>query len=287
VKVARVFYVAGYGRSGSTLLDTLLGNCPGYWGIGEASNLFEAATRGEGCSCGRPLRDCPMWGKELAEVLDFESLKNEQRQAEGLSGLRNGVAGSYYTKFWTGFLARRALHDVVVVDSSKTSRSTVSRPLQLGRLGAEVTIVHLTREPESLLSSLMKGSNKELAQRIRKSGVDHVFLLRSFIGALFANLAAIVLGRVIFRRYVHVRYEDLIHAPVNVLSRLGVRGGQALDISALSTGHAVSGNRMRHANSLISIDRNCAANAERKADVPRFYSLLFGSLGLFSRERHQ
>ncbi|HJP60639.1 MAG TPA: hypothetical protein VJ865_11585, partial [Gemmatimonadaceae bacterium] len=60
-----VIYIAGAGRSGSTILDTALGVLPRTESLGEVSNLFDASKTGGMCSCGERLTDCCLWGGVL------------------------------------------------------------------------------------------------------------------------------------------------------------------------------------------------------------------------------
>ena len=63
----RVGYIAGYGRSGSTLFDIVLGEHPQIFGAGELANLSRRVwTDNEYCSCGAVVRECPFW----TEVVD-------------------------------------------------------------------------------------------------------------------------------------------------------------------------------------------------------------------------
>ena len=64
-----VLYIAGPGRSGSTLLDTMLGQIDGFVSVGELRNLW-ARGLGDGwpCGCGAAVRDCPFWSSVLTEA---------------------------------------------------------------------------------------------------------------------------------------------------------------------------------------------------------------------------
>jgi len=55
-------FVAGPGRSGSTLIDLLLNNHPAVQSLGEIHRLnLYARTNPEPCTCGRPVAECPFW----------------------------------------------------------------------------------------------------------------------------------------------------------------------------------------------------------------------------------
>src|ERR1700733_7630889 len=57
-----VIYIAGSGRSGSTLLERVLGDMPGAVNVGELIDLpRRTAPRGERCGCGQAFADCPFW----------------------------------------------------------------------------------------------------------------------------------------------------------------------------------------------------------------------------------
>ena len=62
VAPARVVFIGGSGRSGSTLIELLLGGLPSVCNVGEVVHLWERGLqRGESCGCGTPLPDCPFW----------------------------------------------------------------------------------------------------------------------------------------------------------------------------------------------------------------------------------
>src|SRR5215470_15851498 len=57
-----VVYIAGFGRSGSTLLERALGELPGYVNVGELIDLFRrTGPDGERCGCGEAFTDCAFW----------------------------------------------------------------------------------------------------------------------------------------------------------------------------------------------------------------------------------
>ena len=65
----QVVYVGSWGRSGSTLLDLVLGQIPGFVSVGELRYLWERGlAERQLCGCGRPVTGCPFWGAVLEEV---------------------------------------------------------------------------------------------------------------------------------------------------------------------------------------------------------------------------
>jgi len=58
----RVIYIAGSGRSGSTLVERTLGAIPGWVNIGELIELFrKPSVAAELCGCGQPFSSCVFW----------------------------------------------------------------------------------------------------------------------------------------------------------------------------------------------------------------------------------
>lgn len=60
-----ILYVGGTGRTGSTVLDRMLGNVPGVFAAGELTWLWFALRSGGRCACGAP-RGLPGVGPGVA-----------------------------------------------------------------------------------------------------------------------------------------------------------------------------------------------------------------------------
>src|SRR3989442_15817386 len=60
-KPVKVLYIGGCGRSGSTLLDRMLGQVPGVFPLGELPHLWRGLLHNAECGCGAPIRNCPFW----------------------------------------------------------------------------------------------------------------------------------------------------------------------------------------------------------------------------------
>ena len=74
-----VVYLSGFGRSGSTLVERMLGAAPAWVNVGELVDLARSVARtDELCGCGEPFSRCPVWtqvgeaafGGWTADVLD-------------------------------------------------------------------------------------------------------------------------------------------------------------------------------------------------------------------------
>ena len=58
-----VLYIGGEGRSGSTVLATILGSYPDIVTIGEFRLVWQALKRNLLCGCGTPVLACPFWSQ--------------------------------------------------------------------------------------------------------------------------------------------------------------------------------------------------------------------------------
>lgn len=64
IRGSRVLFIGGWGRSGSTLLDRLLGQVPGVFSAGEVREVWErGCLQDRPCGCGKPFHDCEVWSE--------------------------------------------------------------------------------------------------------------------------------------------------------------------------------------------------------------------------------
>src|SRR5258708_35064018 len=71
----KLVYVGSSGRSGSTVLEMMLGAHAAFWTLGEFHVLpWELRTNTKPCGCGSPMEQCSFWGPITqeckAELLD-------------------------------------------------------------------------------------------------------------------------------------------------------------------------------------------------------------------------
>ncbi len=261
----QLIYIAGYGRSGSTLLDALLGNHPRIFGAGELSWLFSRNLDDSPCCCGAPLVECPFWRAVLAEVfdalpdLDCRAAAEITRQAESLPTRRRDLAT--YAALWKTTLRAiaRLSGRPLIVDSSKSSRLAHHR-MSLLRQQADVPlkVVHLVRDPRAVMWSTCRGSNR----RLQRGDARPLWggTLRTLLSWTCANVAVEwTQGRSDADDYMRLRYEDLVQSPQSSLGLLehflGIDAGQLTDVlsggDSLQPGHGVGGNRMRHSGPIV------------------------------------
>ena len=267
MKDRMVVYVAGYGRSGSTLLERVLSSHEQVFGLGELASLLDLLdSEASFCSCGKRLRDCEIWGdsvRGLAEDLEkIAELKAVQRRTESLSGLLRHIFGhgtareEAYRKFtqelFRGIYEKLPAEVSYVVDSSKTARKSFFRPIALSSVaGLNIKTIHLVRDGRGCMWSNLKGANRRM-----EMGLDpHVSLaaFRTAFSWLLANIAAHLFQLLHPKDYCRIRYEDFVEDPAATLIRLGefLKVDFERQIEMLSNGeeiplgHQIAGNRLR------------------------------------------
>jgi hypothetical protein len=264
-----VLYVGATGRSGSTLLERILGQSSECCAVGELAFLWERGLRAnERCGCGEPFRSCPFWaqvGKEAfggwdrVDVDQVQALQHQVDRHRYLAALlAPRLAPAYRRRLrrYAALLAPlyRAIATVsgrpVVIDSSKDA----SHALLLRHVpGIDLRLVHLVRRSHGVAYSLTKTVRKpEVADGeayMHRQSPATTALLWTTENLLLDGLR--LLG-VPSRR---LRYEALVARPrehAGELLRLaGPDGGdQALDFIRdgevdLGVDHTVAGNPMR------------------------------------------
>jgi hypothetical protein len=65
----KVLFLAGKGRSGGTLLASLLGQLPGFFNVGELNRLWDwGLVNNHHCGCGLPFQECPTWNAIFSKM---------------------------------------------------------------------------------------------------------------------------------------------------------------------------------------------------------------------------
>ncbi len=278
-----VLYLAGLGRSGSTLLERTLARLPGAVAVGEMVHLWErGVTLNERCGCGQPFLDCAFWtevgarayggwgGVDPAHVLALkESVDRTRCIPAQIAGHESRAFAARADEFASvlGPLYR-AISDTAggstVIDSSKNPSYAY-----LLRRSPEVTlkVVHAVRDAPAVAYSWTK--------TVRRPDADESLMGRWTPGYtsmqwLGQNLAASALRRGGTAVEV-VRYEDFVSSPSRTFERL-LRDLDLPDpgpgdplIAGLRDGyldpgvdHTVSGNPIRFETSRITIAEDVA-----------------------------
>jgi hypothetical protein len=267
----RIVYIAGSGRSGSTLLARILGQLEGFVSPGEVRHIWQTGApllvHDQLCGCGRPYDSCPLWNPVVEEVLGRIS----EDDLRYLQSLALAVDRVRYIPWMLGLPAprkyRRRLAEYqmllgnlyravlrhsgasVVVDASKDP-STLFLLATLADV--RVTVAHLVRDVRGVTYSWRKKKLRpEFVGRHRHMQTHSVLKAAGFwaYGNLLCEVAA--------RRhdaYVRLCYEDFVRRPIeSVRAICSAVGDNRPDLEFLSQGscqlkresHIVSGNPNR------------------------------------------
>ncbi len=275
----KVLYVAGAGRSGSTLVDSILGQLDGFFSAGELRYLWERGLlERRHCGCGTPVIDCPLWRAVLAD--GFGTRGGGARAAAALqraatrvrrtpamiaaSRLRRARAAPADGDPYAAVLARlypairRQTGCRVLVDSSKLP----SYGWLLDRLpGIELHVLHLVRDPRATAWSWLR--RKRLTDTRPPRLMQRQPPLKSAAMWMVWNLVAALLWSR-SSRYLRLRYEDLVARPEEAARRIAALVGESpgrLPFPApctvvLAPTHSVAGNpdRLRTGEVALRLD---------------------------------
>lgn len=274
-----VVYLGGFGRSGSTLVERMLGAVPGWVNVGELVDLARSVARtDELCGCGSPFSRCPLWtevgerafGGWSAEVLDrLTRLQRDaarQRHLPALLGPQRrpspalGDLRSAYTRIY------RAVADVsgaeVVVDASKGP--ALGQALA-GASDLDVRILNVVRDPRAVAWSW----NRQVERPHATSGADQMWRIparRSGAQWSALQLEMTAISRIGKAPTARLRYEDFVADPVAALTTATAALGVPLTAAELPTvsdgsvalgpSHGLSGNPARFRSGDVAIRRD-------------------------------
>jgi len=273
-----VLFIAGFGRSGSTLLDRLLGSTPGFHSGGELCSVWKMGlVDDELCSCGAHFSRCRFWRAVGSDSFAALPAGATEAIASYLRGIlparaiwrffipwtRRAIIRSAPADFFdvTGRFYRTVRDvsgDTAVVDSSKLA----SYLMLLAHISAvDIRVVHLVRDPRAVMHSWLRPPVEDPEGRVLMPRFGAV---KSALLWLAMNAAVEWTARRMHFPYVRVRYEDLVRDPAGVVTdvrsgiarqdlgvmRAAPNGEKAVD---LDSGHIISGNPMRFRHGRVAI----------------------------------
>ena len=264
----KVLYVAGSGRSGSTILDRTLGQLDGFFSVGELCNLWERGVLARRrCGCGTPVPDCPIWRQVLADTLGEADPVDAARLAAvardrlrvwsvpelllGWGGRRERTTDdtSYQATLARLYRAvQRRTGCRVIVDSSK---SPVYARLLAAIPGFDVAVVHLVRDPRATAWSFLRKKQLPDFGDERVMARQHPLVSARRWDVWQAATELLWRGRP--GRYLRLRYEDFVRDPQAAVRPIAALVGDeptgwpftGPDSVRLAVTHSVSGNPNR------------------------------------------
>ena len=262
-----VLYLGGFGRSGSTLLERMLGTIDGVVPLGEVVHLWERGlVDNELCGCGEPFSDCPFWTRvgetafggwrnvDLAQVRRLRQAVDRQRRAPLTLLPSPPLAVRKDLARYTDLYRRvyQAAVDVsgarVVVDSSKHASLAIA--LEHDR-HIDLRVLHVVRDPRAVAHSWAR----EIARPESRPGTSMPRLSPANASGQWLSNNLLVDALRLTGLPVHLlRYEELVTAPQETVdaawqglrlpgpSRMRMLDATTLDLEPI---HSVAGNPMR------------------------------------------
>lgn len=260
----RVIYIASAGRSGSTLLDIVLGEKENCFSTGELTFLMQLGTeKDEYCSCGKPVIKCEFWQPVLehwqknasSSVEEYAALlRNYLRNKGTFSILQQMIRPS--ASFRKALKDTRLLFDIIAEQSGKEiiidSSKNAQRILFLRKAGIPVRVVFLKRQLSDVIQSTQKELKKDVTAGIERDFkplnekyVRKIWWLDTYLPRLFA------LG---LKNY-SVSYEALVNDPEAHLA-WHTQNDRHYAVILKNRGpfkplHLCAGNRMRMSESIF------------------------------------
>ncbi|MCW2698987.1 MAG: sulfotransferase [Blastococcus sp.] len=281
-----MLYLGGLGRSGTTVLERVLGELPSTCSVGELVHLWQRGVLDdETCGCGKPFSRCPFWnevgrrgfgGWDRALAARMEELRPRVDRtrfiprllAPRLLGRHRAALREYVTTFLQLYRAiSETAGGAVVIDSSKHSSLAFCLRTEPA---IDLRVVHVVRDSRGVAYSWTKEVRRpeataEAALMTRYSPSRSAAL---WVGH---NLFFGLLGLLGTSRRL-LRYEDFVATPGPVLEELAEFAGLSLAPGALdfldgssvmlSPSHTVAGNPMRFRTGATTLRRDDAWRSE-------------------------
>ncbi len=271
-----VVYLGGFGRSGSTLVERILGSATGWVNIGELVDLARSvAPRDELCGCGVRFSECELW-TQVGEVAFggwtpgvFERLARLQRDVARQRHLprllaarppATGDLAEFHEAFSRIYAAVAQVSGCeVVVDASKGP--AFGRALAMAP-EVDLRMLNVVRDPRAVAWSWSRTVERPHTSAASADEMWRIPPHRSAAqwSALQGEMHAIALRQ---RDFARLRYEDFVADPLQALVAATAELGVLLepgDLPSLDDGrivlepsHGLSGNPGRFRSGSVEL----------------------------------
>lgn len=219
----KIIYIAGAGRSGSTLLSALLSQHSGVFNLGQFRDFFRAYDANQLCSCEARLQSCSFWSRVTGQYIDAYGEDNFRKIPSLMSAF---FSDALKIDDWSVTDATRSLaykHKIfleqlrqmltlientsgvhALVDFSKSPELALAFSLLDG---VELRLVNLVRDPRAVLTSWHKKRGNQAVVNQTAIWADRQNRL---------NKWSAILGDA----FVRIRYEDFTASPQAIIETL-------------------------------------------------------------------
>jgi len=234
-KKVKVLFIAGSGRSGSTILSRILGQFDGFFFAGEICKIWRyGLMENRICGCGLPFKECSFWTNiidnafgGLGKINGQEIYGLRQRSAYmrhiPLMLIPKGMSllSPQFQRFQN--VLEKLYHSIqsqvgckVIVDCSKSaSYGYILNSIE----SIDMYIVHLVRDPRGVANAKLE---KKLYQPNNGTPVytGQADVFKSAIIWDVQNFAIEAFWKKLGERYIRIHYEDFCNHPEDSVSRI-------------------------------------------------------------------
>lgn len=314
-KKIKILYIAGTSRSGTTILGSLLGQCDGFFSVGEIRYIWERGiSENWMCGCGKNFNECPFWQK----VVEYIKIKNARFDVNKLSKynrLSKDIRKKYklraryfllqpkkkiiesfkYVEDYVNILSDlyNSIKEIsgakVIVDTSKDPYYA----LFLSHIpNIELYIVHLVRDPRAVVFSQVFRKKKQIAAKNSEFIMgNELSPLKSLRNWMWKNF---IINKFLNNRnfnYSRIRYEDFVEGPLDNLLKINkfivenedcaknVINGRSF---RPKTSHVFSGNPNRLLKGIVKIN----ADEEWRSKLPNIWKIIIPSIAFWQIKKY-
>lgn len=249
----KVLYIAGTGKSGSTLLGKLLGQIDGFVDVGELINMDSQHLHNEKCGCGLPVQSCEFWTQVVERSIGsidrldrnrWARLKTRYLPLLAIPGAESALR-RYFAQLQHIQVAVSEVGQArAIVDSSKSA--FYGAVLALFR-DFDVYTLHLVRDVRASEGSMY---------RLKTEGAGKFAGRSTWWNSLrwmLVNLMTEWASRRVGSKYLRIRYEDLVENPKKTLKEILQLIPEATDeldflegrMAILGKTHSIAGSNVR------------------------------------------
>ena len=284
----KYIYITGRGRSGSTVIDAMLGNSKSIESVGElVSGMGRVNAM---CSCGKRMKECKYWTSVQQEY--------ESRAAQNWDMFAKDTVKSGHVKQFLGTLRgnspfykdlvkdtelfTQVLLEIAGKDAILDSSKNPNRALLLAKFYDDSKIIHLVKHPDGVAASkykfIKRGKGyKFLRRTYRNPKLAPLYMTVEAISWLIGNYMIGLIKLIKPKKVMLVKYEDFGTQPEVIFQKLGefleidlseVRDA-VINGHPLTFGHTIGGNGVRNEESFVFNTKK-----GKKRPMPTFYKVL-------------
>jgi len=263
-EVIKIIFIAGDGRSGSTLLDAVLSNIEGSISVGECHRFWVRFEENEArCSCSEIMQDCTLWAEVEKQIqakfpdYNVSEFEKKVREIQFYKNFKN-IPFLLQSKKWIHFAEvvnafYKAISEITgsqcIIDSSKSM--PWAYVLQ-HMTDFDVRVIHLERNLAAV------GNSWKKTVRLPEYTEREVFMPKKgnvLVAKTWLKIKA--MGRVLKRdpQYHFVNYRMLCKNPNTELKKIMELVDENIPLKELRVrpSHAIGGNPMRSSLEKIEI----------------------------------